>query len=292
MSSTDEVNIVGRRPVQMTPPGSGVLVTGASSGIGLDACRELAAHGLRVFGSVRRAEDGAVVLASGATPVLLEVTDRASIRAARDQISTLLGATPLAGLVNNAGISGAGPVELLDLDEFRRMFEVNTLGAVGVTQEFLPMLKEARGRIVNISSVSGRFASPFMAPYSASKFALEAISDCMRHEFHPFGIDVILIEPGMTRTPIWGKSARRELTSVQNTPYEQVLTRMRDHAASVGDGALPPSRVAAAILHALTARRPSTRILVVGNRLLYTLRTWIPDRLMDRRVARRLWGPA
>jgi NAD(P)-dependent dehydrogenase (short-subunit alcohol dehydrogenase family) len=274
----------------VTPRAGGIVVTGASSGIGLEACRELVAHGFRVFGTVRRAEDEAVVQEKGATAVRLEVTERDSIRAARDRISSLLGTAPLAGLVNNAGISGAGPLELLDLDEFRRMFEVNTLGAVGVTQEFLPLLKSARGRIVNISSVSGRVAPPFMAPYAASKFALEAISDCMRHELHPFGVDVIVIEPGIIRTPIWEKGARHDLSSVRNTPYEQVLTRMRDYAASVGQGAIPPSRVAQAILHALTARRPPARIPVVRNRLFFTLRTFVPDRIRDRRVARRTWG--
>ena len=277
------------RAESVTPLG-GVLVTGASSGIGLETCRELAAHGFRVFGSVRRAEDEAAVVAKGATPVRLEVTDRASIRAARDQVTTLLAGAPLAGIVNNAGISGAGPLELLDLDEFRKMFEVNTLGAVGVTQEFLPLLKAARGRIVNISSVSGRVAPPFMAPYAASKFALEAISDCMRHELHPFGVDVIVIEPGIIRTPIWEKGAKADLAAVRNTPYEKVLTRMRDYAASVGQGAIPPSRVAAAILHALTARRPSARIPVVRNWFFFTLRTFVPDRIRDRRVALRTWG--
>ena len=203
----------------------------------------------------------------------------------------LLKKASLDGLVNNAGISGAGPIELLELNEFRRMFEVNTLGAVAVTQAFLPLLKKARGRIVNISSVSGRVAQPFMAPYAASKFALEAISDCLRGELYPFGIDVIVIQPGIIHTPIWKKGAERDLSLVQNTPYEKVLTEMRDHAASVDHRAIAPSRVSRAILHALTARRPPTRIPVVRNRLLYAISRWVPDRVRDRRIARRIWGP-
>jgi hypothetical protein len=130
-----------------------------------------------------------------------------------------------------------------------------------------------------------------MAPYAASKFALEAISDCMRREFYAFGIDVVVIQPGIVHTPIWKKGASRDLTSVQNTVYEKVLTRMRDHAASVDDRAMPPSRVSRAILQALTAPRPAARIPVVPNRLLYFLRSWVPDRVRDRRIARRLWGP-
>jgi len=274
----------------MNPVHSGVVVTGASSGIGLAACRRLAAHGFRVFGTVRRLEDGAALRQMGATAVLLDVTDRTSIRAARDQISTLLAGAPLAGLVNNAGISGAGPLELTDLDEFRRMFEVNTLGAVTVTQEFLPLLKAAPGRIVNISSISGRIAPPFMAPYAASKFALEAVSDCLRYELHPFGIAVVVIEPGIIHTPIWRKGAERDLGPVRNTPYEEVITKMRDYAASVDERAIPPSRVADAILHALTTRRPESRILVVRNRLFFTLIALFPDRVRDRRIIRRLWG--
>jgi NAD(P)-dependent dehydrogenase (short-subunit alcohol dehydrogenase family) len=202
----------------------------------------------------------------------------------------LLETPSLDGLVNNAGISGAGPIELVDLDEFRRMYEVNALGAVAVTQEFLPLLKAAPGRIVNISSISGRVATPFMAPYSASKFALEAISDCLRRELYPFGIDVVVIQPGIVHTPIWKKGAQRDLSLARGTPYEKVLARMRDHAASVDDRAIPPARVSQAILHALTARRPPTRIPVVRGRIVHTVLSWIPDRVMDRRIARRVWG--
>lgn len=271
-------------------PAPAVVVTGASTGIGLDACRELVAHGFTVFGTVRRAEDEAAPRGVGATPLLLDVTDLASIRAARERVEGLLAPAGLAGLVNNAGISGVGPIELVDLDEFRKVFAVNALGAVAVTKEFLPLLRAGRGRIVNISSVSGRIASPFMAPYSASKFALEAISDCMRREFYPFGIDVIVIQPGIVNTAIWKKGAAHDLAPVRSTVYEKVLTRMRDHAASVDERAISPSRVSRAILHALTARRPAARIPVVPNRLLYMLRSWVPDRVRDRRIARRIWG--
>lgn len=268
----------------------GVFVTGASSGIGFETCRELAARGFRVFGTVRKQEDGAALGAAGATPLIADVTNRASIAAARQEITKALNGAPLIGVVNNAGISGAVPIELADLDEFRQMFETNTLGAVSVIQEFLPLLKESRGRIVNISSVSGWFATPFMAPYAASKFALEAISDCLRRELYPFGVDVVVIQPGIIHTPIWKKGAARDLSPVKNTPYEPLLARMRDQAASVDERSMQPSRVSRAVLAALTAPRPPARILVVPHPLLHRLRRLVPDRIRDRRIARRVWG--
>jgi NAD(P)-dependent dehydrogenase (short-subunit alcohol dehydrogenase family) len=268
----------------------GVVVTGASTGIGLDASRELAAQGFRVFGSVRRKEDGRPLEQAGVVPLLLDVTDETSIRAARDRVGELLDGASLAGLVNNAGISSPGPVELLDLDEFRKVFEVNVLGVVAVTKAFLPLLKESRGRIVNMSSVSGRIATPFTAPYAASKFALEAISDCLRRELHPFGIDVIVIQPGNVRTPIWRKGIDRDLSPVLNTPYERVIMKMRDHAELMEQTAMPPSRVSRAILDALTAERPATRILVVRKAWVHRIQCLIPDRVMDRKFAELLWS--
>jgi NAD(P)-dependent dehydrogenase (short-subunit alcohol dehydrogenase family) len=282
------------RPVSLVTPPVGqrgcVVVTGASTGIGLDASRELAAHGFRVFGSVRRQEDGRPLEQAGVTPLLLDVTDETSIRAARDRVGELLDGASLVGLVNNAGITSPGPVELLDLDEFRRVFEVNVLGVVAVTKAFLPLLKKSRGRIVNMSSVSGQIATPFIAPYVASKFALEAISDCLRRELHPFGVDVIVIQPGNVRTPIWRKSIDRDLSPVLNTPYERVITKMRDHAALMEQTAMPPSRVSEAILHALTADRPATRILVVRKAWVHRIQRLIPDRVMDRKIAQLLWS--
>ena len=159
-----------------------VLVTGASSGIGRAVAGELVRRGFTVFGTIRRRDDAPALAALGATPVTLDVTDAATIAAARAQLERALAGQPLVGLVNNAGIPAAGPLELLPLDELRRVFEVNVVGVVAVTQAFLPLLKVARGRIVNISSLAGRAALPFLGPYAASKFALEAISDSLRRE--------------------------------------------------------------------------------------------------------------
>src|SRR5947209_18757286 len=153
-----------------------VLVTGASSGIGRAVAAELVRRGFTVFGTIRRRDDAASLAALGATPVTLDVTDAATIAAARAQLERALAGQPLAGLVNNAGIPAAGPLELLPLDELRRAFEVNLVGAVAVTQAFLPLLKVSRGRIVNMSSVAGRGALPFLGPYAASQVALDAVS--------------------------------------------------------------------------------------------------------------------
>ena len=267
-----------------------MVVTGASTGIGLDTCRELAAGGFRVFGSVRRREDGRALEEVGGVPLLLDVTDESSVKAARDQVRERRAGDPLVGLVNNAGISSPGPLELLAVEEFRLVFEVNVLGVVAVTQAFLPQLKESKGRIVNMSSVSGRMATPFNAPYAASKFALEAISDCLRRELHPFGVAVVVIEPGNVRTPIWRKGIDRDVSPARNTPYERVIAKLRDHAAVMEHAAMPPSRVSRAVLRALTAERPPTRILVARKPWVHRLQWLIPDRVMDRKIAQVLWG--
>src|SRR5438309_4334653 len=270
----------------------GVVVTGASSGIGAAIARDLAARSFRVFGTVRREQDGAPLEAARVTPVLMDVTDAASIARARDEVSRALAGAPLAGLVNNAGIPSAGPLELVSLDQLRHVLEVNLVGAVAVTQVFLPLLKAARGRIVNISSVAGRGALPFMGPYAASKFALEGASDSLRRELLPFGVRVIVVQPGSVQSRIWEKVERWDLSRYRGTPYERVLERFRDLALRSGQRGLPAERVAHAVAKALTARRPPLRILVVDSALGYRLMELLPDRLMDWLIERVLWKKA
>jgi NAD(P)-dependent dehydrogenase (short-subunit alcohol dehydrogenase family) len=272
----------------------GVVVTGTSSGIGAAIARELAGRGFRVFGTVRRAEDGTGLERAGVTPVRMDVTDRESIVRARDVVEQALGRAPLVALVNNAGIPAAGPLEFLSLDEFRRVLEVNLIGVVAVTQAFLPLLKAAggRGRIVNISSISGRGALPFMGPYAASKFALEAVSDSWRRELLPFGVDVIVVEPGRIQSKIWDKVRAMDVSRYAGTPYERVVQRMRDITLRSGDEGLPADRVARAVAKALVARRPPTRILVVGSVLAQKLLEWLPDRWLDRLIGRVVWKAA
>jgi len=269
-----------------------VVVTGASTGFGAAIARYLAGRGFRVFGTVRRAEDEAALERAGVTAVRMDVTDSASIARAREQVERALAGAPLAGLVNNAGIPAAGPLELFPLDELRRVLEVNLVGAVAVTQAFLPLLKASRGRIVNMSSVAGRGALPFLGPYAASKFGLEAISDSLRRELLPFGIKVIVIEPGTFKTAIWSKVEAMDLRRYAGTPYETVLDRFRRGALRGAEQAPPPDKVVRVVWRALSARRPPLRVMVTPHGWVDRIPMWIPDRWLDWLIYRVLWRRA
>ena len=265
-------------------------MTGASTGIGREAARLLAASGFRVFGTVRRDEDAAALRADGVEPVRLEVTDPAGIAAAKGQVLAALGEAPLVGLVNNAGVPAAGPLEFLPLEELRQVLEVNVIGVMAVTQAFLPALRRSGGRIVNMSSISGRIAMPFAGPYAASKFALEALSDSLRRELLGSGVRVILIEPGSVRTPIWDKvSAPGKLERYDQTPYATALPLVRQQALAGVEKGLPPRAVADAVLRALTARRPPARIPVIKRKWRFRLLQFLPDWVLDRAAQRVLW---
>lgn len=222
----------------------------------------------------------------------LDVTDQASIAAARASVEVALDGAPMAALVNNAGIPAAGPLELLPLDELRRVLEVNLVGVVAVTQAFLPLLKAARGRIVNVSSVAGRVALPFMGPYAASKFALEAVSDSLRRELLPFGVAVIVIQPGSVRSRIWERVQAMDLRRYAGTPYERVLERFRARALQSGERGLPPEVVARTVSRVLMMRRPLARVLVVESLLAQRILEWLPDHWLDRLIGRAVWHGA
>ena len=269
----------------------GVVVTGASSGIGRETARALAAHDFAVFGTVRREADARQLIEEGISPILMDVTDGASIAEGRKLVESALGDRPLVGLVNNAGVPAAGPLEFLPLEALRRVLEVNVIGVVAVTQAFLPLLRRAggRGRIVNISSVSGRIAMPFAGPYSASKFALEALSDSLRRELAPSGVRVSVIEPGSVRTPIWDKIGESELSRYRDTPYAPLLPLIRDQALAGARRGLPPQAVATAVLEALTSKHPRARVVVVRRRWRFRMLRWLPDAVLDRLAQRALW---
>lgn len=268
----------------------GVVVTGASTGIGRETARRLVAAGFRVFGTVRREEDAAVLRAEGVDPVRMDVTDGSGVASGRDAVLAALGADQLVGLVNNAGVPAAGPMEFLPLSELRHVLEVNVIGVVAVTQAFLPALRRSGGRIVNMSSISGRIAMPFAGPYAASKFALEALSDSQRRELLGSGVRVIVIEPGSIRTPIWDKVvAPGKLERYAATPYAQALPLVRQQALAGVEKGLPASAVAEAVLYALTARRPPARIPVIKRKLRFRLIQLLPDWVLDWAAQRVLW---
>ena len=283
-----------------------VVITGASTGIGAACALRLAQAGCRVFAGVRREEDGAALLRrapTGLTPLQLDVTDEGSISAAVREVERgLEHGGGLIGLVNNAGIALGGPLELLPLDALRRQFEVNVFGLMAVTQAFLPLIRRGSrgepGRIVNMGSISGRFAGPFVGPYAASKHALEALSDSLRVELRPWGIEVALIEPGRIATPIWEKSiAESEALAAHADPamlarYRPALERMRAFVGKLNARRLPAERVAAAVEHALFAARPKTRYVVGLDAYAQLLASrFVPDRVRDALVARVLRLP-
>jgi len=241
---------------------------------------------------VRKEEDAERLRSRGVRTVKLDVADAASIAAARRE----LGDGPLAGLVNNAGIAVAGPLEFMPLDQLRLQLEVNVVGQVAVIQQFLPALRAGGGRIVNVSSIGGRFALPLVSPYNASKFALEGISDSLRRELHGQGVDVIVIEPGGVKTPIWSKSNEAADELQQQMPpeaerlYGKMIEAVRRATIEIAqEKGIEPREVAEVIGRALTAKRPRTRYLVGSDaKIRGSLSRVLPDRLMDRAVARQL----
>jgi NAD(P)-dependent dehydrogenase (short-subunit alcohol dehydrogenase family) len=285
---------------QSLPMEPSVLITGASTGIGEAGAVELARRGFRVFAGVRKEADGDRLKAqsSNIVPLLLDVTDAGQIAAAADAVGRAVGERGLAGLVNNAGIVVAGPIEILPLDVWRRQLETNVIGQVAVMQAMMPLLRKARGRIVNISSVNGRIAAPYMAPYAASKHALEAISNALRLELRAWGIRVSIIAPGATSTPIWDKSlaaanalaeqAHQEVFGLYQSDLDAMTSATRELART----ALPVATVVSCIVHALTARHPRSRYPVgLKVNLLLRAHKWVPDRLWDWLVQRALGLP-
>jgi NAD(P)-dependent dehydrogenase (short-subunit alcohol dehydrogenase family) len=272
-----------------------VVVTGTSTGIGRAVALRLAREGFSVFAGVRREEDGASLRgeASGSIePVMLDVTSAESIAAAASRVNEG-GGGRLAGLVNNAGVAVAGPLEALPIDDFRHQIEVNLVGQVAVTQAMLPMLRPAKGRIVMISSIGGRLATPFMGAYHAAKFGLEAVSDSLRQELSPFGVEVVVVEPGTISTPIWTKGAadakatRERLGPESEALYGGSLDKVEAIARKSRERGIPPDKVAETVLRALTAGRPRTRYQVgLDSKVGTRIRALAGDRLMDRLIAR------
>jgi len=274
-----------------------VVITGASTGIGWATAKLLLDRGFRVFGSVRRQADADRLgneFGANFTPLLFDVTDEAKVLAAAREVRAALGGETLAGLVNNAGIAVAGPVLELAADEFRRQMDVNVIGPVIATQAFGPLLgsdpslKGPKGRIVMISSVSGRAGAPLTAPYAASKHAIEGLSESLRREMMLFGIDVIIVAPGPVKTPIWSKAEEVDISVYQNSPFFPALQRIRKFMLQLGETGLPPEKIAEAISDALTSPSPKVRYQLTPDPMQHLITAVLPKRMVDRIIAKRL----
>jgi NAD(P)-dependent dehydrogenase (short-subunit alcohol dehydrogenase family) len=274
-----------------------VVITGASTGIGWATAKLLLDRGFRVFGSVRKPADADRLKAEfGANfiPLRFDVTDEAAVLAAARDVRAVLAGETLAGLVNNAGIAVAGPVLELSADEFRRQMEVNFIGPIIATQAFGPLLgsdpslKGPRGKIVMVSSVAGKNGNPLSSAYSASKHAIEGLSESLRREMMLFGIDVIIIAPGAVKTPIWGKADEVDISAYKNSPYFPAMERVRKFLLHLGEIGLPPERIAARIADVLTSANPRVRYEITPDPMRHLIRALLPKRVVDRIIAKRL----
>lgn len=270
-----------------------VLITGASSGIGKACALYLADLGSKIFAGVRREEDAVALrqeVPSNLTPVFIDVTDSSMIEAARDRITNEIGNAGLVGLVNNAGIPLGGPLEYLPLSDIRHEMEVNLLGAVAVTQAFLPLIRRGQGRIVNISSLSGFIALPFLGPYAMTKFGMRAFTDSLRRELQPWNISVSVLEVGDVDTRIWDKSkaviekAANEMPDRGMELYGPVVgikERFQPHG-------IPPLEVARVVHHALFSKRPKARYVVGRDAKLLDLIRHLPTPILDWVISKQL----
>lgn len=248
-----------------------VLITGASRGMGRHMALYLSARGFHVFAGCRKSADASGFAAENQdrlTPIILDVTDEQSISGAFEVVSKVVGEAGMKGLVNNAGIGISGPIEQMPIDMAEEQFHVNVIGPIAVTQKFLPLLRKGKGRIVNISSVSGFLTPPYAGIYSASKFALEAVSNALRMELKPWNIPVSVVQPGSFKTDFMVKSIERWSAYLNSLPeaeqklyisgYEQMKRLQPDYDQIAPE----PQPVSEAVFQALVDKSPQTRYLV------------------------------
>lgn len=274
-----------------------VMITGVSTGIGRVTADWLLKQGYTVFGSVRKSEDGESLCNNYPEtfhPLIFDVRDEEAIHNAVEIVTEKLGRKRLTCLVNNAGIAVGGPAMLLTADDFRRQFEVNFFGVINVTNAFLPLLGAVKnsshiGRIINISSISGRRAFPFIAPYTASKFALEGYSDSLRCELQLYGVDVILLEPGPIQSEIWNKVPDENDNPFIACDFEPMLKRFYRYFKSRGEESLPTEIIARKIHAIIESPTPKTRYAVTQNKFKnLILPSILPDRWVDKLIGKRL----
>ena len=284
---------------QSTDRGS-VVVTGTSTGVGAATALHLAKQGFRVFAGVRRRADGDALQAQTSdelTPVIIDVTDEATISAAATTVGDAVGGGGLAGLVNNAGIAKPAPIEFQPMADFRTQLEVNLFGPVAMVQAFLPLIRRGGGRIVNVGSIGGLLVLPLNGAYSASKFGIRAITDALRLELRQWNIHVSLIEVAPVKTAIFGKTYAEldglepRLGETGYRLYEQQIAAVRKATEKAAADADPPLVIAKAIAHALTSDKPKTRYLAGHGGREVAVVAALPDRARDRALAHELGLP-
>ncbi|MFN3212838.1 MAG: SDR family oxidoreductase [Henriciella sp.] len=268
-----------------------VVITGASTGIGRSTAEYLANRGWQVFAGVRKEKDGAALTEADdrIEPILLDVTNPEQVDAAVETVRAALNGQKLAGLINNAGIANMGPLAVQPLDQFKAHFDVNVFGLLRASQAFAPLLGMDEslagkpGRIVNITSVGGRLASPFLGAYTATKHAVESMTDSLRRELVIFGIDAIAVGPGAVKTPIWDKAEDANRSNpYANSPWAKPIELFSETMLEGGRTGLAPEVIAKTIERALTARKPKARYAPVPNKLTnFTLPMLLPKRTVD-----------
>ncbi|MTD14908.1 SDR family NAD(P)-dependent oxidoreductase [Nakamurella sp. YIM 132087] len=272
-----------------------IVISGASTGMGAATARELARRGYHVLAGVRRESDGERLAGPGLEPVLLDITDPDQVAAIAQRVATDPQRRPLRALINNAGLAVNAPVEALPLDDWRRVFEVNLFGHIAMTQALLPALHESRGRVVNISSVGGRVSLAAYGAYAGSKFAMEAVSDALRRELGPRGVQVVVVEPGGVKTEMSNRGVanaaaiRDAMTEEHRRRYGDLMVAVMRHAEAFTEAGRPAEKAAEVIAKAATARCPRTRYTIGRDAAIFTrLSRVVPDRLLDRMTARQL----
>jgi NAD(P)-dependent dehydrogenase (short-subunit alcohol dehydrogenase family) len=274
------------------------VVTGASTGIGYACVKKLTSKKWHVFAGVRKQSDADNLIESfGATvtPLIMDVTDQASLLQAADKVRTLLDGKTLQGLVNNAGIAVAAPLLEIPIEDFEHQMDVNVTGVLRATQAFAPLLGAdesligAPGRIAMMSSVAGEMGAPFLGPYSASKHAVEGISKSLRRELMVFGIDVIVIGPGAIATPIWDKAEQIDTAPYKDSIYLGPMTTIRDYMVKTGPEGFPPSKIADRVFKAFTETNPRFRYAIVPKRFTnWSLPRMLPEKFVNNLVAKRV----
>jgi short-subunit dehydrogenase len=262
-----------------------IVITGVSSGIGFDLTREFISHGYKVFGSVRSKKDAEKIKNEYGDfyfPLKFDVVNSTEILKAAELVKNELNGQTLSGIVNNAGIAVSGPILHIPEIEIKNQFEINLFGVLNVTRAFVPLLKgDNPGRIINISSVSGKNVFPFLGVYAASKHALEAISDALRRELALYGIKTVVIEPGSTQSAIWDKVP--DLSKYRNTDFYNALSRVFKSIEKSLENIMPVNKVSKVVYNAFIKNNPKTRYVVVHNKLTHWwLQRLLPERIMDK----------